>query len=354
MNNETIVLTGGGTAGHVCPNINLAKELKKFFDKIVYIGTETGIEKKLIQSQTDFEYKSISAVKFARKNIFKNILLPFKLSKSICEAKKILKETKPSIVFSKGGYVSLPVVIAASKLKIPVVSHESDISMGLANKVATKYATKICTNFEVTAEKNKNKFICTGMPLPKSEMTKSQAKEKLKIKTDKPILLITGGSLGAKAINDFIFKNVKHLTKKYYVIHLVGRNNLNKNIKDKDYKQIEFSNDMWTLFKVTDIAISRAGANTIMELLSNEIPTIFIPLPKGISRGDQIDNAKYLQNLGVCRVIFQDELSSEKLQNELNFIEKKAKDIVLAIKKQNFTDGTQRIIDVINECKTKK
>lgn len=111
---------------------------------------------------------------------------------------------------------------------------------------------------------------------------------------------------------------------------------------------------MWTLFKVTDIAISRAGANTIMELLSNEIPTIFIPLPKGISRGDQIDNAKYLQNLGVCRVIFQDELSSEKLQNELNFIEKQAKDIVLAIKKQNFTDGTQRIIDVINECKTKK
>lgn len=350
---ETIVLTGGGTAGHVCPNINLAKELKKIFSKIVYIGTENGIEKKLIQSQTDFEYKTISAVKFARKNIFKNFLLPFKLSKSISEAKKILKQENPSIVFSKGGYVSLPVVIAASKLHIPVVCHESDISMGLANRVATKYATKICTNFEITAEKNKKKFVYTGMPLPKSNITKSEAKEKLNIKTTKPVLLITGGSLGAKAINDFIFKNAKWLTEKYFVLHLVGKNNLNKKINLNGYKQIEFSNDMWTLFKATDITISRAGANTIMELLSNEIPTIFIPLPKGISRGDQIDNAKYLQKIDVARVIFQDELTKEKLQNELDFIEKHAKNIVLAIKKQNFTDGTTRIIDIIKQCKIK-
>lgn len=350
---ETIVLTGGGTAGHVCPNINLAKELKKIFSKIVYIGTENGIEKKLIQSQTDFEYKTISAVKFARKNIFKNFLLPFKLSKSISEAKKILKQENPSVVFSKGGYVSLPVVIAASKLHIPVVCHESDISMGLANRVATKYATKICTNFEITAEKNKNKFVYTGMPLPKSNMTKSEAKEKLNIKTTKPVLLITGGSLGAKAINDFIFKNAKWLTEKYFVLHLVGKNNLNKKINLNGYKQIEFSNDMWTLFKATDIAISRAGANTIMELLSNEIPTIFIPLPKGISRGDQIDNAKYLQKIDVARVIFQDELTKEKLQNELDFIEKHFKNIVLAIKKQNFTDGTNRIINIIKQCKIK-
>ena len=138
MKNETIILTGGGTAGHVCPNINLSTELNKYFDKIIYIGSKNGIEKKLITSQTNYDYKSISSVKFVRRKLLKNLLIPFKLAKAISEAKKILKESKPSIVFSKGGYVSVPVVIAASKLKIPIICHESDISMGLANKIASK------------------------------------------------------------------------------------------------------------------------------------------------------------------------------------------------------------------------
>ena len=347
MENKTIVLTGGGTAGHVCPNINLSKSLRKIFAKIIYIGSETGIEKKLITSQTDYEYHSINPVKFVRKNLLKNLLIPFKLSKAVNQSKKILLETKPCVVFSKGGYVSLPVVMAAHKLKIPVVCHESDISLGLANKIAARYADKICTNFEITAKKNKNKFIQTGSPIPLSPLSKSQAREKLKIKTDKPVLLITGGSLGAKAVNELIFKNIKQLTEKYYVLHLVGKNNLNKKLNNPSYKQIEFSNDMWTIFKATDYAISRAGANSIMELLSNNIPTIFIPLPKGISRGDQVDNANYLKNLNLASVIFQEDLTIKKLQNELNFIENNAKNIQLEIKKQNFTDGTQRIVDQI-------
>lgn len=347
---KTIVLTGGGTAGHVSPNINLANELKKHFDKIVYIGTENGIEKKMITANTDYDYKSISAVKFVRKNLLKNVLLPFKLSSSISQAKKLLKETKPCVVFSKGGYVSLPVVIAAHKLNIPVVCHESDITMGLANKIASKYASKVCTNFEITAKNNK-KFICTGSPLPKVNLTKTQAREKLKIETDKPVLLITGGSLGAKAINQIIFDNIDKLTKNYFIIHLVGKGNFNEKIKNNSYKQIEFSNDMWTLFKASDYAISRAGANTIMELLSNEIPTIFIPLPKGISRGDQIENAKYLQKINVAEIIFQEELNFEKLQNTLKNLEIQSKNIVLAIKKQNFSDGTNKIIKVILDIK---
>lgn len=352
MKKGTIVLTGGGTAGHVCPNINLAKELNKHFEKIVYIGSEKGIEKNLISSQTNFEYKEIPVVKFERKNLFKNILLPFKLSKAINEAKKILKTENPSIVFSKGGYVSLPVVIASKKLKIPVICHESDISLGLANKVASKYATKICTNFEITARKNANKFIHTGSPLPVSNLTKSQAKEILKIKTQKPILLVTGGSQGAKAINDIIFKNIDVLSKKYYVLHLVGKNNTNKKLlKISDYKQIEFSNEMWTIFKVADYAISRAGANSCLELLSNQIPTILIPLPKGTSRGDQVENAEYLNSLGVAKLIYQNELTIQKLQNELDFIEKQSNNIKKQILLQSFTDGTQKIIDVILQNK---
>ena len=352
MKNGTIILTGGGTAGHVCPNINLSKELNKYFDKIIYIGSKNGIEKKLIISQTNFDYKSISSVKFIRRKLIKNLLIPFKLAKAISEAKKILKETKPSIVFSKGGYVSVPVVIAASKLKIPIICHESDISMGLANKIASKYATKVCTNFEVTAIKNKKKFIKTGSPLPISNLTKSEAKEKLKIKTNKPILLITGGSLGASIINELVFNNIDLLTQKYFVIHLVGKNNLNKKLSKKnDYKQIEFSDDMWTIFKATDLAISRAGANTILELMINQIPTIFIPLPKGISRGDQIENAKYIKSLSCSKTIFQDELNFKKLQNELNLLEKDANFIKNQIKKQNFSDGTNLIIDIILENK---
>lgn len=344
--NKTIVLTGGGTAGHVCPNINLSTELKKYFDKIVYIGTANGIENKLIKTQTDYEYYSISAVKFTRKNLLKNISLPFKLSKSIGEAKKILKKVKPSIIFSKGGYVSLPVVIASHKLKIPVISHESDISMGLANKVASKYSNLVCTNFEITAKNNK-KCIFTGSPLPISHLTKQEARIKLGIETTKPILLITGGSQGAKAINDVIYKSLGQLTKNYYIIHLVGKGNYNKKIKSKDYKQIEFSNDIWTIFKASDFAISRAGANTILELLANKIPTIFIPLPKGISRGDQVDNSKYLEKLGVAKVIYQNELTPEKLQNTLKNLENQSKNIISAIKKQNFTDGTYKIINLI-------
>jgi len=353
MRKGTIVLTGGGTAGHVCPHINLEKELEKHFEKIIYIGSEKGIEKELISSQTNYAYKSVPTVKFVRKNIFKNILLPFKLSKAIKESKIILKEVKPSVIFSKGGYVSLPVVLAASKLKIPIICHESDISLGLANKLASKHSKLVCTNFKITAEKHNKKFIHTGSPLPISNLTKSQAKEVLKIKTTKPILLVTGGSQGAGSINKIIFENINELTKKYYIIHLVGKNNLNKKlINHHDYKQIEFSNQMWTIFKVADFAISRAGANSILEILANKIPTIFIPLPKGISRGDQIDNAKYLKQLKVASIIFQDELNYKKLQNELIFLEKHANFIKKQIELQNFEDGTKKIIDII--IKTKK
>lgn len=350
---NTIVLTGGGTAGHVTPHITLEKELKKHFEKIIYIGSKNGIEKKLIKTRTSFDYKEIETVKFVRKKLFKNILIPFKLSKAINDSKKILKEAKPDIIFSKGGYVGLPVVIAGKKLGIPVVCHESDISMGLANKLAKKYANVICTNFASTANKHGKKCVHTGSPISCSNLTKNEAKEKLNISTQKPILLITGGSSGAKSINDFVFKNISNLTEKYYVIHLVGNGNLNKNITSKNYKQIEFSNDMKSLFKVADYAISRAGANTIFELLSNMVPTIFIPLPKGASRGDQIDNTNYLDSIDVSRTIHQENLSIQTLFKELDYLEKNAKTIKENIKKHNFIDGTEKIMQILLKEKIK-
>ena len=346
-----IILTGGGTAGHVTVNINLKNELKKHFKNIVYIGSKTGIEKELIKNKTDYQYEEITTTKLSRRCLLKNLSIPFKLAKGVRESKKLIKKYKPSIIFSKGGYVGLPVVIAGKKLGIPVICHESDISMGLANKLAKKYANVICTNFEKTAIDNGKKCTYTGMPLNLSSLTKSQAKEKLNIKTNKPVLLVTGGSLGAKAINDFIFKNVNELTKKFYIIHLVGKGNSNKKIKNASYKQIEFSYDMWTIFRATDYAISRAGANTIVELLANNILTIFIPLPKTVSRGDQIDNSLFLEKNNLSKTIFQEDLTLEKLQNTLNLLENNANFYQNKIKNANFSDGTKNIMNIILQNK---
>lgn len=351
MNKKCIILTGGGTAGHVTVNINLQNELKKHFDKVIYIGSENGIEKKLIQNQTPFTYTSIPTVKLVRRKVFKNLAIPFKLLKAVKEAKTILEKEQPCVIFSKGGYVGLPVVIAAKKLNIPVVCHESDFTMGLANKIAKKYANVICTNFESTAIKNGKKCVWTGMPLPMSNLSKNEAKEKLNIKTNKPVLLVTGGSLGAKALNEFVFKNIHELTKEYFVIHLVGKNNLNKNLILNNYMQIEFSNDMKTIFKATDYAISRAGANTIFELLSNKILSIFVPLPKKVSRGDQIENALYLDKQGCAKALFQEDLTLKKVQNYLNFLKNNANIIKNQINFANFNDGTKKIMDIILQQK---
>ncbi len=354
MENKTIILTGGGTAGHVMVNINLENELKKYFDNIIYIGSKTGIEKELINSQTSYKYETINTTKFNRENFCKNFAVPFKLFSCIKEAKQLLKKYKPSIVFSKGGYVGLPVVIAAKQLGIPAICHESDLTMGLANKVGKLYATKICTSFKKTAEKGGKKCIHTSMPLKLSKLSKQEAKNKLKISSNLPVLLVTGGSLGAKAINNFIFENIDDLTKKYYVLHLVGKGNLNGKLKNKtNYQQIEFSNDMWTIFKASDYAISRAGANTILELLSNEILTIFVPLPKSVSRGDQIENAKYLETMGVSKTLLQENLTLDNLSNLLETLKTNIAEIKKAIKKQNICDGTKNIINLILDEKLK-
>lgn len=351
MSNQTIVLTGGGTAGHIMPNINLSKELHKHFKNIIYIGSKTGIEKELVKNKTDYKFEEITTVKLNRSKLLKNFAIPFKLLKGKAEAKKLLKKYNPSIVFSKGGYVGLPVVMAAKSLGIPVVCHESDISMGLANKLAKKSATKICTNFLITANQNGKKCVHTGSPIILSDLTKSEAKAKLRIVTAKPVLLVIGGSLGAKSINNFIFENLETLTKDYFVFHIVGKGNLQQ-LSNQNYKQVEFCGDMPTVYKATDFAISRAGANTALELICNKILTIFIPLPKQASRGDQIQNADYFKSNNLSATIQQEDLTLNNLITTLSYLKTNKNQILSSIKNANFEDGTQKIIDIILKQKT--
>lgn len=344
MKTKTIVLTGGGTAGHIMPNMALINELKKHFDKIYYIGTN-GMEKNIVKDY-NIPFFEIEANKFERKLSFNLIKLPFKLLKSINQAKKILKQLKPDVIFSKGGYVSVPVAIAGKKLKIPVISHESDLSMGLANKIISHYAKRICVSFPVTTKQNK-KCVYTGSPVRK-EIFEGNSQNVLKdcnFESTKPIILFVGGSLGAKAINDFVIENIDNLTKKYNVLHIGGKNATLSN--KKNYYRVKFASNIQDYFCACDIAITRSGANTIFELCAISKPMILIPLPKGNSRGDQVENAEYFKSMNLSNVLFQDKLNFTNLVYEIENTLKHKQIFVQNMKKLELKNVNKKIVDII-------
>ncbi len=344
-----IVLTGGGTAGHIMPHLALMDDFRKIYSEIVYIGSENGMEKDIITKQKDIKYYPITTTKFVRKKIFKNLLIPFKLLKGIHQSKKILKKENPNVLFSKGGYVSLPVVIAAKKLKIPVIAHESDLNMGLANKLCKNSAKVICTTFQRTAQSIKNKGVWTGSPM-RTNLTidKTAAKQKLNNDTQKPILLITGGSLGSRFINEKIRAEIKSITAKYFVIHLCGKGNIDESLKNiKDYRQIDFTLDMGTMLSAADIVVSRAGSNTIFELAVMRKPMLLIPLPKGNSRGDQVDNAKYFNNQGYACFVEEDQLSDQSILKYIDKTYDNRLSLIKALDKANIQPGNKKILEII-------
>ena len=318
MKERIIVLTGGGTGGHVMPNISLLPNLKKHFDKIYYIGT-SGIEKELTKGKVD-KFFEIKACKIRRDKKLANLLLLVKLFRSIKESKKILKEIKPDVVFSKGGYVSVPVCIAAKMLRVPIVSHESDLSLGLANKIICRLSCTFCTTFEKTAQSIK-KGVFTGSPI-RNELffgKKEKGYQMTGLSGKRKIILFTGGSTGAKAINDCVFSSIKPLTGKYDIIHLVGKGKGQK-IDNPHYCQMEFCAQIEHLFAISDIVVSRAGSNAIYELLAINKPMLLIPLPKGSSRGDQVENAKYFEQKGYARVLYQENLCTKALIENIDYM----------------------------------
>lgn len=313
---KKIVMTGGGTAGHVTPNIALFPSLKEAGYEIYYIGSYEGIEKKLVE---DFgiPYTGIATGKFRRYFDLKNFTDPFRVIKGYNEAKKKLAEIKPDLVFSKGGFVAVPVVRAAAKLGIPCIIHESDMTPGLANKLCIPVATKICCNFpETLSTLPEGKAVLTGSPIRKelSEGSKEAGLELCGFTTDKPVLMIIGGSQGAQSVNETVRESLPKLLERFQVVHLCGKDKVdNMMLGIEGYKQFEYIKDeLKDIFAMADIVISRAGANAICEILELNIPNVLIPLSSG-SRGDQILNAESFEEQGFSAVVREEALDPSML-----------------------------------------
>ena len=314
---KKIVLTGGGTAGHVTPNIALLPRLKELGYEVSYIGSYDGIEKKLI---TDFDipYYGIATGKFRRYLDIKNLTDPFRVVKGFGEARKYLKKIKPDIVFSKGGFVSVPVVRAAASLHIPCIIHESDMTPGLANKMCIPVAEKICSNFpETVTMLPTSKAVLTGSPI-REELTKGDkiaALDMCGFTANKPVILVIGGSLGAASVNQAVRDALPMLLEDFQVVHICGREKIdNMLLHTAGYMQFEYVKaELKDIFAMADLVISRAGANSICELLALKKPNLLVPLSANSSRGDQILNARSFESQGYSMVINDDDLSPELL-----------------------------------------
>lgn len=312
-----ILFTGGGTVGHVSVNVALIPEFQKLGYASVYIGSKNGIEKEIISNVKDVKYYEISSGKLRRYFSAKNFTDPFRVLKGIFESLEIIRKEKPDFVFSKGGFVSVPVCIAAKILRIPTVLHESDLTPGLANKINIKFADHIFTTFEETLNYlPKSKSSLAGA-IVRDNIYDGDAEQGYKFlgfSSDKPIILIMGGSLGSNIINNFIWDNIDTLIKKYQLVHLVGKGCINDDIKIDGYRQFEFlDKELFDVFKITNFTISRAGSNSIYEFLALKTPSILIPLGTNQSRGDQIENARYFKDNGFSKVIYEEDLSSDSL-----------------------------------------
>ncbi|NLB61339.1 MAG: undecaprenyldiphospho-muramoylpentapeptide beta-N-acetylglucosaminyltransferase [Clostridiales bacterium] len=349
--NKKIVMTGGGSAGHVSPNMALIPYLYDEGFEIHYFGTN-GIEHQLITDNFDFvQYHTIKSGKLRRYFSLKNLTDPFRVIAGIASARKEIKAIKPDVVFSKGGYVSVPVVMAAHKIA-PIIAHESDFSPGIATKISARYATKVCTSFEQTAKAFGKKGLYTGSPI-RSELFSGNAENGrsfLKFENDLPILLVIGGSLGALAINENIRACLPALLNEFNVAHICGKGKIDAKFDVLEgYNQYEYlSKPLADVFAAADVIVSRAGANAIFEFIALKKPALLIPLPSKSSRGDQLQNAMYYTKKGYFETLEQEQVTKITLynaiislyQNKEKYVNSMKKDIVAA-------NGTQNVLNII-------
>ena len=349
---KKIVLTGGGTAGHVTPNLALLPSLKERNYEILYIGSYNGIERKLIEN-AGIEYAGISSGKLRRYFDLKNFSDPFRVLKGCAEARRLIKKYRPDVVFSKGGFVSVPVVLAAKHYKIPTIIHESDMTPGLANKLCIPSAAKICCNFpETLAYLPKDKAVLTGSPI-REELLKGDRLTGLNysgLSASRPIILVIGGSLGSVAVNHAIREILPKLLGTYQVIHICGRGNLDEHLIGRNgYVQYEYVDaPLRHLFAAADLVVSRAGANSICEILALQKPNVLIPLSASASRGDQILNARSFEKQGFSMVLEEEQLTENRLLDTIQDTFQNRHKYIASMEKSTLNDAVSVIMDLIS------
>ncbi len=314
---KRIVLTGGGTAGHVTPNLALIPRLIEDGWDIHYIGADNSVEQKLVQDIPGLTYHAVACGKLRRYFDLKNFSDPFRVIKGVFQATSIIRKLKPDVVFSKGGFVSVPVVYGAKMNGVPIVIHESDMTPGLANKLSTPFAKEVLCTFPEAAKLSGEKGVHTGTPI-REEILKGNRERGLKrfgFVDGRPVLMVVGGSSGAQAINRMLVQALPKLLQSFQVLHLCGRGNLESSLEGTiGYKQVEYLDaEMADAYACADILISRAGSNTLCEILALRKPALLIPYPKAASRGDQIMNAESFEARGLSRVLMQEDMTVDSL-----------------------------------------
>ena len=355
---KKIVLTGGGTAGHVTPNIALLPSLKERGYEISYIGSKNGIEKQLIEAE-GLPYYGISSGKLRRYFDLKNFTDPFRVIAGLFQARRLLGKLKPDVVFSKGGFVSVPVVRAAASLHIPVIIHESDMTPGLANKLAFPAASKVCCNFPETVKLlPAGKAVLSGSPI-RQELLSGNADAGMRFcgfSRKRPVLLIIGGSLGSVAVNNAVRAILPRLLETFNVVHLCGKGNLDPALEGTEgYVQYEYiREELPDLFALCDVVISRAGANAICELLALRKPSLLIPLSAAASRGDQILNAKSFSKQGFSIMLEEEKVTDQTLYDTLMELYSNREQYIQAMEKSQVADAIGTITGLIEEAAGQK
>lgn len=355
---KTIVMTGGGTSGHVTPNIALIPELKALGYHIEYIGSKNGMEKQLIEAE-GIPYHAISTGKLRRYFSMKNFSDIFRVMGGFTQSLSLMRKIKPDLVFSKGGFVSCSVVWAAWLCRVPVVIHESDITPGLTNKLSMPFAQKVCYTFPESGKHiPQQKAVLTGIPIRKALLEGNKATGRMICGFDdtKPVLLVIGGSQGAVRINETVRKGLGRLLKDFNICHICGKGNIDEQYQNvKGYKQFEYIRDeLPHLFALSDIIVSRAGATTLFEILALKKPNLLIPLSRQASRGDQILNAESFKKQGFSMVLPEEELTPDNLVKRVKELYENRQEYRKTMNRSGQTNGTREVIKVLEEIYASK
>ncbi|NLV91756.1 MAG: undecaprenyldiphospho-muramoylpentapeptide beta-N-acetylglucosaminyltransferase [Firmicutes bacterium] len=349
---KKILFTGGGTAGHVTANIALIPRFLKDGWSVVYIGSKNGIEKQLIEAK-GWRYIGIDSGKLRRYFDLKNFSDPFRVLKGSIQAYRIIRREKPNVLFSKGGFVSVPVVLGAWLNKVPVIIHESDLTPGLANRLSMPFAKFICTTFPESEEHlpaDKVRYVGAIVREEIKSGNATKGKAFCNFPDSRPILLVMGGSQGARRINETVRASLASLTQRFSIVHLCGKGNTDPKVSSPHYRQYEYlSEELPDVLAAADLVVSRAGSNSIFEFLYLRKPMLLIPLPKEQSRGDQILNARSFAKSGLCQVLDESKMTEDTLIAAIDEVFANRRDIIANMRRIDQGDAITKVVRLIKE-----